>query len=102
MLASTQKMLVTLESITICNTTAGTLNVSLFVEAGSNQFYIYNDKPVLAKDTLFLSGHAVVLQAGEALMAIASSAGVSVIAVAIQSNPNEAAESAPQTLSGLR
>lgn len=96
---STQKMLVTLESITFCNPTGGSLNVSLFVDTGSSQFYVYNEKPVASKDTLFLSGHAVALQAGETLKVVASGANISVIAVVIQSNPSEAAEGAPTTLS---
>lgn len=101
LITSTQKMLVTLESVTFTNTTAGSLNVSLFIESGANQFHIYCEKALPAKDTLLLNSHAIALQADERLMAVASGAGISVIAVLIQSSPNEAAETAPQTLAGL-
>lgn len=98
---SAQKLLMALESVTICNTNAAARTVSLYVDNGSSQFYIFNDLPLASKATVLLTNHAVTLAAGETLKAIASGAGISVAAVILQSNPNLATDSGVNTLSSV-
>lgn len=95
---ATKKMPLTLESIHICNTSAAARTVSLYVDTGAAQFYIFNDLALASKAAVLVSDHPVNLTDGEALKVIASGSGISVTASIVQSTPFQA-DPAQTTLS---
>lgn len=99
--AATKQKTVILESVTICNTNAASRTVSLYVDTGSAQFYVFNDLALASKATVELENHSVVLAAGSSLKAIASGAGINVVATLMLANPNMANDGGVTTLSSV-
>lgn len=98
---SSDKMSLIIESVAICNTNAASRTVSLYVDNGSTQFYVFNDLPLASKATVLLTDHPLNLTRGETLKAIASGAGIIVTASVVQSTPvqNDQRQSTLSTVS---
>lgn len=87
LILSEQKKPVTLESISICNTTGTTeLTYALYVKSKGNSYYIRKNFPLPKWDSQGLPDHSVTLTDGESLAIIASATGVDVVAVFIESS----------------
>ena len=95
---SSRKMSLTLESIAICNTDASSRTISVYIEKGASQFYLFSGKAIASKETFVLSDHPLNLTDGESLKAEASGAGVHVTASIVQSTPVQLEQ--PQTALG--
>lgn len=97
--AATNKFGLVLESASICNTNAAARTVSLYVDNGTSQTYIFNDLAIASKATILLTNHPIAMSRGESLKAIASGAGININAVFIETTPNQASEPSMTTLS---
>lgn len=64
----------TLESMSVCNDSAGSVNFTLQLNDGANLFKIYDVFPIAAHTTLFIKDHNVPIPNGWQLEVIASGA----------------------------
>lgn len=71
---SSDKLRGTMESMSICNDSAGSANFTLQLNDGSNLFKIYDVFPIAAHTTLFIKDHSVQIPVGWQLEVIASAA----------------------------
>lgn len=71
---STDKLRGTLDSMSICNDSAGSVNFTLQATDGVNVFKIYDVFPVASHTTLFIKEHNVSLLSGWKLQVVASGA----------------------------
>jgi hypothetical protein len=62
----------TLESMSVCNDSAGSANFTLQLNDGANLFKIYDVFPVASHTTLFIKDHSVQVPVGWQLEVIAS------------------------------
>lgn len=87
--ASQQKN-VTLESISFCNTTGTTERlISFYVKDGGTNYYIFKAVPLAKWQTKIIENHSVVLTPGQFFTVVADGAGVDVVAVFIESSPQQ-------------
>lgn len=90
LISAKDKMTVTLESAALCNRTANALTVSLYIDGGGSQTYIYNEFSLAAHTTAFLTNHSMPIVTGQSYKVVASGTGIDVTAVFIESNQNQA------------
>lgn len=72
--SGTQGIRGALESMSICNDSAASANLTLQLNDGANVFKIYDTFPVAAHTTLFIKEHNVPIRDGWKLQVIASAA----------------------------
>ena len=86
LIVSSENQASTLESITFCNTSSGSLNVDLIYDKGGSTVYVCNQEPVAAHSRLHIKDHNVTIDAGSVLRVRSSGAGIDVSAVHVRTH----------------
>jgi hypothetical protein len=103
--AAKQKMPVTLESITFCNTTGtNERKFNFYIKSGGTNYYVFRAKPLAQWQTQSIDTLSLVLTDGQSFCVSAESAasGVDVTCTFIESTPMQDAGTAGNSLNNLR